>query len=91
MDTIKYNGKKYPVRTFHVQHPTEGWKGTYLIATEELMDDLQIESDDDRDEATSIDNIIYHYVENKHIHLPAKEICEKHLDMPFKLIEEITY
>ena len=91
VDVLEYNGKEYPYRVFHVQHPTEGWEGTYMISTEKLLDDLNIESDDCRDEATSLDESIYHYVETSVLYLPAKEICEEHLDMPFKLIDEVTF
>ena len=88
-DWVEYDGVRYPLRTFNVQHPTEGWGGCYTCASDKLMDALQIESDDDRDEATSVDNLIYHYIDDACFNLPAKEICEKHLDMTFNLIEEI--
>lgn len=55
----------------------------------EQMNPLSTEKESVEDaEAESIDVDIYFYVSDELITLPAKEICEKHLDIPFKFISE---
>jgi hypothetical protein len=81
-DSITYDGKDYPVRVFEVVSLDGQIEGTYMIAQECLLDAMD-------DNGEDVDEEIYHYVEDEALFLSAEEICLKHLDMPFKLIEEI--
>lgn len=97
MDSVDYNGKTYKVRTFHVEVTGHDHEAEYSIADEKLIDAMNeaVGIDDSDFEFDSrehkIDGQIYHYVESSVLDLPAKEICEKWLDIPIKLIDEITY
>lgn len=92
MCTVKYNGKKYPIRTIHVKHETMDGEVARTIAPESLIDAIQEnEGDaylDDGTEGNMIDRNIYHYVEDEYFYSSAEEICEKHLDIPMKFVEE---
>lgn len=82
---ITHLKKEYPTREFRVEMP-DGSIMDITIATESLQNALDIvdyPSDD------SLDEEIYFYVEDHLIDLPAEEICQKHLDEPLKLIEEL--
>ena len=81
-DTVTYEGKDYSVRTFHVEVIGHNHEAKYVIAPESLMDAMA-------DKENDIDDMIYHYIQDEHFNLSAQEICEKHLDIPMKLIEEI--
>lgn len=97
MDIISYLGKNYKVRTFHVDVTGHDHKATYMIADEGLNDAMsEARGIDDNDfelgsMEQKIDDEIYHYVEVGVLELDGEEICAKHLDIPMKLINEVTY
>lgn len=82
---IKRKGIDYPTRTFELE-TTSGFRMEVTISTESLENVLDFENNE-RDE--KIDEVIYFYVPDKVIDLPAEEICEKHLDEKVILIEEL--
>jgi hypothetical protein len=86
MNTITFNGKEYPTRTFKVMF--EGSKHTYKIATDSLYDALGDDKEIHGSEANEIDNEIYFYVEDDVINLDAVEICQDCLDEPMEFISE---
>jgi len=88
-DWVVFQGKRYPVRSLTVEHCEYGHPVTYVVAPETLLDEMN-KVDDMTQSLTliNLDNEIYHYVEDAAWHLTGKEICEKHLDMPFVFIEE---
>lgn len=95
IDSIEFMDKQYPVRTLTVKSVEEGFEGTYMIAPDSLLDDIEKYrddedryEDDDRDECESVDNVIYHYVPDWLFYRDAKYIAMSDLDMVFKLIEE---
>ncbi len=90
MKTINYKGKEYPVRTFLVISPELGDEETEItISVQSLIDDMDIEVEKEGTEEQLIDEDIYFYLEDSSINDSAEEICEKLLDIPFLLIEEI--
>lgn len=89
---ITYKGKDYPTRTFLVHHPElpEGGTIAYTIGTRSLEKVLLVEDASPIDEeAESIDEAIYFYIEDSAMTLSAKEIVEKHLDISMTLKEEL--
>ncbi len=89
MNTIKYNGKDYPVRTFTMFSEETG-EVTYTIADEELFDLISV---DDKylswgTPEHTVDEQIYFYVERGQLDLPSEEICKDCLDIEFTFIEE---
>lgn len=86
MNTITFQGKEYPTRTFNVMF--EGEKHTYTIATDSLYDALGDDKEKYGTEANEIDNEIYFYVEDEVIGLDATEICQDYLDEPMEFISE---
>lgn len=95
INSVKFDGKEYPVRTLEVKNEDENIHGTYVIAPESLLDELEKYRDDEDyyidncDECESIDELIYHYVEDDFFYNDAKHIAKHNLDMPFDLIQEI--
>ncbi len=88
-DSIKYRGIKYPTRTLTVTSDDTG-EQTYTIADETLFNAI---SEDDKylDGGTaehSIDEMIYFYVEEGCLELPAEEICKDCLDEEFEFVSE---
>jgi len=89
MESIEYKGKKYPTRLFIVDNPEFGEHQTIRIATDSL--DIAMGNHlKHGEEETKVDDQIYFYVEDEVIELSAEEICENHLDVPMKFIEEIS-
>lgn len=92
-DKVTYDGVDYPVRTFKVEVIGHGYETSYVVAPESLLDAInKKEGDaylDGNTEGSSVDSEIYHYVEDEVFNLSAKNICDKHLDIPMRLIEEI--
>lgn len=93
IDTVELDGKIYPTRTLLTKHPEYGINA-YTIAPESLLDvleDYRNEDDcydDDRDEAESIDNMIYHYVPDEYFYEEPEVICKYHLDTEFEFIPD---
>lgn len=96
-DTITYKGKDYPVRLFKVHHnemslPTD--TTIYTIAPESLLDAMRGEDEyidwrEDQGLEESIDNQVYHYIDDEVFFNSAEDICANHLDIPMVLEEEI--
>jgi len=86
MNTITFQGKEYPTRTFKVMF--EGDEHTYTIATDSLYEALGDGKEKYGTEANEIDNEIYFYVEDEVIELDAAEICQDCLDEPMQCISE---
>jgi len=97
MNSITYNGKDYKVRTFHVKIPScDNAEGIYAVTSEALIDEMRKVSgcDDDFEDGSieqKIDEQIYHYVEEDVMDLCAEAIVEYELDIPMRIIDEITY
>lgn len=95
MSKITYLGKDYKVRTFHVEVTGHDYEAEYMIASDDLIDEMREHTGNDDCDFSfgsleeGLDNMIYHYVDPKCLDLPAAEICEKWLDIPMKLINEI--
>lgn len=92
VDYLEFEGKQYPYKVLSVAH--SGTHSNYKIATESLHDALR-GGDPYADEvknatAEGIENDIYYYIEDHLIFRPANEIAEKHLDIPMKLIKDLT-
>lgn len=86
---VTYKNKEYKTRLFLVDSPEFGEQQTIRISTDSLevamgdkVHDEGIEQD--------IDDTIYFYVADEVIDLDPTEICENHLDIPMKFIEEIS-
>lgn len=90
MNTITYNGKDYPTRTFdaHLADEDENGVQTITIATSELSEAISDNMTLSGSEEEGIDNSIYFYVDVEAFDLPADEICREHLDEPFVLMAE---
>lgn len=90
MERINYKGKNYPLRTFLVfgLH-SEGEESEITIAPETLSEAMGEDKEKNDTPANNIDNEIYFYVLDKHFGLSASEICQKHLDEPIQLLEEL--
>ena len=73
MDSITFEGKKYPVREVVVDGV-----GTVLVGTESLSNALNPNGDWNNvtKEAEYIDNKIYFYVEDDEIYLPINKLTE---------------
>ena len=91
INNITYRDKEYPVRIFNVEVTGHGYEASYMVAQEKLYEAIEIDLEDERDEATRIDDTIYHYVEDDVFWLPGPEICEKYLDIPMKFLGEVEY
>lgn len=89
IDSIDFEGVTYPVRTLKVTHGEDDFEHTYIIAPESMLDAIEEYREMNDDEDAEIDNVIYHYVQDEYFFEDAKYICENHLDIPMKLIEEI--
>ena len=96
IDSIEFKGKQYPVRTLEVENQEQEINGTYMIAPDSLLDEIEKYrddndqyEDDDRDECENVDNLIYHYVPDWLFYRDAKYIALSDLDMKFNLIQEI--
>lgn len=85
---ITYLGKHYPTRMFTVSSPELGGLHTILISTQSLQDALGENKEVHGTLEEEIDSTIYFFVEDDKINLSAKEICEKHLDVPMKFFIE---
>ena len=85
MRTLSYGGVEFRTRTFDVEAMDGSFTGSYLVADEALEDAMGEDVDED------ICCLVYHYVPNEVLDLSAEEIVSKHLDMPFKLIQEVIY
>ncbi len=89
MGTIEYKGKQYPTRLFIVNNPEFGENQTIRIANDSL--DIAMGNHSNHgEEETNVDDQIYFYVEDEVFDLSPEEICENHLDIPMKFIEEIS-
>jgi hypothetical protein len=89
MGSIEYKGKRYPTRLFIVDNPEFGEHQTIRIATDSL-DVAMGGYSKHSEEETEVDDQIYFYIGDEAIELPPEEICENHLDVPMKFIEEIS-
>jgi hypothetical protein len=89
MQNILFKGVEYPTRTFVVESPEFNDKRTYTISTESLSEALGDAKEEWDTPENDIDNTIYYYVEDEVIELTAEEICQNHLDIEMKFIEEI--
>jgi len=88
METITYKGKDYPCKTLTMNSDETG-EVTYTIADETLSNAMRANSPHFKGkEEKEIDEMVYYYVEAGVLELSDKEICAKHLDIPFELIEE---
>jgi len=88
-DSIKYNGKEYPVRTFNVI--MEGVEHTITIASESLSEAIGINDEYEGtlgDAEEAIDQSIYYYVEDEVIGIDAEEICKDYLDIEMEFVSE---
>lgn len=88
MDTIEYNGKKYPARTLTMKDGDEEFDRTIADATlseamRENSEHLQAPVE------KAIDESIYFYVEAGQLELSAEVICKTLLDEPFEFVEEV--
>ena len=81
---VKFNDKEFKTRTFLVKSEETG-EMQITIADETLNEEI---GGLNNVEAESLDCLIYYYVESGILDLPAEEICKKHLDIPFTLLEE---
>jgi GTPase Era involved in 16S rRNA processing len=79
MDTVKFKDKSYPIRTFEVVY--YGDKRTFIVSVESLSKAMGEDKEKWNTEASRLDNEIYYYVKDDIIELPAKYICEHHLDV----------
>jgi hypothetical protein len=82
-NVIVLNGKEFKTRTFLVNSPETG-EMQITIADETLNEEIEGLNNV---KAESVDSMIYYYVESGILELSAEEICEKHLDIQFKLLE----
>lgn len=82
MNTISFQGKEYPVRTFTMTSKDTG-EVTYTIADETLS-----EANQETPVNCTVDESIYFYVEKGVLDLSAEEICKNHLDIEFEFISE---
>lgn len=93
LDTVTFDGVEYPVRTFDVNVIDGDYEARYMVAPERLIEAIQKKEGDayldGETEGWEVDSEIYHYVEDTYFYESAKLICEKYLDIPMKLIEEI--
>ncbi len=89
MNIINFEGVEYPTRTFKVMSDEFDDEQIFTIATESLDEALGDNKEEWDTEENNIDCTIYFYVEDKVINLDSKEICENHLDIEMKFIEEI--
>lgn len=88
---ITYKGKEYPTRTLKLYSEENDLEMIYTIADEALFNDIS-KNDKYLEFGTDefyVDQQIYYYVEEGCLDLPAEEIAKNHLDIEFKLIEEI--
>lgn len=96
MDTVKYLGIKYPLRTLTVEHESSVGNSEITIAPESLITNIQktgdgylgVEGEPEDIKGEYIDSKVYHYVDDEVFYNSAEEICEKHLDIPMKFVEE---
>lgn len=86
---VTYNGKQYKTRLFMVDNPEFGEQQTIRISTDSLSEAMGGKVHDEGIEQ-DIDDTIYFYVGDEVIDLDPREICESHLDVPMKFIEEIS-
>lgn len=85
---MNFNNKHFKTRTLKVEVGDN--TRTYTIADESLLQEINsVTTSEAQLKGTNIDEQIYFYVDKGQLELPAKEICEKHLDVPMKFVEEI--
>jgi hypothetical protein len=88
LNTIEYNGKKFPTRTFTVVIEDEGEERDITVSTQELKDELGDKVEEFESEEEDIDCSIYFYLQKGEINLSPEEICLKYLDTEIKFISE---
>jgi hypothetical protein len=90
MESITYQGKEYPTRTFDAYLAEEDEDGiqTITIATNLLSDAMDYRQEFEGSIEQKIDNTIYFYVDVEAFELDAETICLEHLDEPFILVNE---
>jgi len=86
---VTYKNREYKTRLFMVNNPEFGEKQIIRISTDSLNDAMGSKVHDKGIEQ-DIDVTIYFYVADEVIDLEPTEICENHLDIPMKFIEEIS-
>lgn len=92
VESVTFEGKEYPVRTFDVRFIDEdrGDEENYItIAPESLSIAMGDNKEVEDTEANNLDCTIYFYVLDEHMGLEAEDICKNHLDEPIDFVEEI--
>ena len=91
-NTIEYQGKLYPTRTFeaYICDETEDDSRYITIASSLLSDAMGDNILVEGSIEEQIDNKIYYYVDEAHLSYDAETICLECLDEAFILMEEIN-
>lgn len=91
-DYFEFGGIHYPTKILNVTIDShdDGWVHSYLVAPESLWTAIEEYTGDTDDERfyDSIDNEVYHYIEDEFWDEPNEVLAKEHLDLPMTLIKE---
>lgn len=91
-DYFECNGVHYPTKILNVtiDEDNDDWIHSYMVAPESLYNLIEAYTKDTGDVRfeESIDNNIYHYIQDEYWDLPNEVLAKEHLDLPMTLIPD---